>query len=102
LLQLLHKPVAKETQRIHRSWRVAFRFLVTTMWTLLPLAGEKINSLQFLGIVTGTCYMCLFLEIYGQAPAGSKVVEWKDDWDTGYEEVHGGDRRMIRTIYGCF
>jgi hypothetical protein len=70
------------------------------MWTLLPLA--QANSLHFLSIITGTCYAVLFLEIWGQSPVGANSFEWKNDWETGYEEVRGGDHRMIRTIYGFF
>lgn len=58
--------------------------------------------MRFLGVITGSCYLCLFLEVYGQSPAGSKSFEWKNDWEYGYDEVHGGDHRMIRTIYGFF
>jgi hypothetical protein len=101
MLQLLHKPV-KHPQRIRRAWRVLFRFVNTTIWTLLPLAEDGINSLVFLSIITGSSYMCLLVEIYGQCPKGSPLFEWKTDWVDGYEEVHGGDDRMIRTIYGAF
>ena len=76
--------------------------LVTLMWTLLPLAGDRLNSLNFLAVITGSCYAVLFLEIWGQSPVGSKSFEWKDDGEDGYEEVPGGDHRMIRTIYGLF
>jgi hypothetical protein len=100
-LQLLHKPV-KHPQRIPRVWRVAFRLVNTTVWTLLPLAEESINSLALLSIITGSRYLCLVVEIYGQCPKGAPTFEWKNDWENGYEEIHGGDNRMIRTIYGAF
>ena len=102
LLQLLHKP-ERITPRIARRWRVAGRFGTCLTWAMLPFAKDNLNSLNLLSIVTGTLYLCLFVEIYGQGPKGSLVFSWKNDWDTGgYEEVHGGNRRMIRTIYGFF
>jgi len=101
LLQLLHKP-AKEPQKIRRSWRLLFRFGVTTMWVMLPLAGDSLNSLQLIAIITGSCYLMLFIELYGQAPKESKMVDWYNEGEEGYEQVHGGDHRFIRTIYGIF
>jgi hypothetical protein len=101
-LQLLHKS-EKYNPRITRRWRVAARFGTCLIWAMLPFAQEKLNSLALLSIVTGTLYLCLFVEIYGQSPKGSLVFSWKSDWDTGgYEQVHGGNKRMIRTIYGFF
>ena len=101
VLQLLHKP-EKVTPRIKRTWRVGCRFIICTSWTLLPLAASALSSLNFLSIITGSCYLCLFIEVYGQSPKGSMIFDWKDDWDDGYREVHGGDHRMIRTVYGFF
>lgn len=98
---MLHKP-EKIEPRIPRQYRVGFRFITTLMWTLLRLAKDRLNSVRFLGIITGSCYLCLFLEVYGQSPVGSKMFESKNDWEDGYQEVHGGDHRMIRTIYGFF
>ena len=98
-LQLLHKG-AKYKPRIRRRWRLGFRCLINVTWVILPLSG--VNSLYFLSIITATCYLILFLEIWGQSPAGSTSFQWKDDWDDGFQEVHGGDHRMIRTIYGFF
>lgn len=82
--------------------RLLIRFGITTMWVLLPLAGDKINSVQFLGIITASCYLSLFMEIYGQSPKDAKLFEWDNEGDEGYEQVHGGDHRYIRTIYGVF
>jgi hypothetical protein len=101
LLQLLHKP-AKEPQKIRRSWRLWFRFGVTTMWVMLPLARDSLNSLQLIAIITGSCYLMLFIEVYGQAPKELKMVDWYNEREEGYEQVHGGDHRFIRTIYGIF
>jgi hypothetical protein len=101
-LQMLHKP-EKIPVRIKREWRVLYRFFTAVVWSLLPLAGEKLDSLRYLSIITGTAYLCLFLEVFGQSPKGSTVLDWKNDWDTdGYQELHGGGHRMIRTIYGFF
>ena len=101
LLQLLHKP-EKIKRKISRKYRLVLRFVVTLTWALLPLAGTNLNSFELLGIVTSTAYLCLLTEVYGQSPVGSKIFLWKNDWETGYEEVRGGERRWIRTIYGCF
>jgi hypothetical protein len=101
LLQLLHKP-AKEPQKIRRLWRLLFRFGVTTMWVMLPLARDNLNSLQLIAIITGSCYLMLFIEVYGQAPKELKMVDWYNEGEEGYEQVHGGDHRFIRTIYGVF
>src|SRR5271169_6871967 len=43
LLQLLHKP-EKVKRKIGRKYRLILRFLVTSMWSLLPLAGTNLNS----------------------------------------------------------
>src|SRR5271170_1362500 len=99
---MLHKP-EKIPVRIPRQWRVLYRFGTSIIWSLLPLAGNNLDSLRYLSIITGTAYLCLFIEVFGQSPKGSKIFGWKNDWDRdGYREMRGSDRRMIRTIYGFF
>ena len=101
LLQLLHKP-HKISQRIELRWRILIRFATTISWCFLPLAKANLNSVNLMAIITGSCYICLFVEIYGQDPVGSNIFEWKNDWHNGYNEVDGGDYRMLRTMYGHF
>lgn len=68
---------------------------------MLPFAN--LNSVALLSVIVGLLYLCLFVEIYGQSPKDSMIWSWKNDWDRGgYERVPGGNKRMIRTIYGFF
>lgn len=67
----VHKDWA--TLRISKKYRLAGRFIVAIIIAFLPLAGDRLNSLQLVGIVTGLIIFVLGLELWFAACRKNKL-----------------------------
>lgn len=72
----MNKHVRRPTQRIHKPWRLLFRFVVALIWVLLPLA-KKLNSLDLIAITSFMITLVLAVEIYGMSCTDESFFEKK-------------------------
>lgn len=86
----LHRDVA--TQRIKKKNRLAYRIVVALVWILLPLAGDKLNSLQLVSITAGMTVSVLAVDIYGTSCRCDSFFSFRKDCKQCYTA------RMIPTV----
>jgi low temperature requirement protein LtrA len=67
VISLTHTFKTIPSVRLRRPFRLAIRFLVAIAILLLPLAGERLNSLQLVATTTGLVVLVLCVELSGSA-----------------------------------
>ncbi|ORY18017.1 bacterial low temperature requirement A protein-domain-containing protein [Clohesyomyces aquaticus] len=65
-------------RRLGKNKCLLFRFLVSIIIILLPLAKEHLNSLELIATTTGLVLFVLFLELVGATLAGQNIL-WDSD-----------------------
>ena len=102
LIQLSHEGPPprhhKLHQRLTREVRLGYRFVIGILWILLPLAGDKLNSLQLLLVVFFTAFSLVFIEVYGRSFVGENLVSLHPMRDEDYIEILSGDEKMLKAI----
>ena len=100
VIQLAHEGPPRILQehkvRIARKWRLLYRALVGLSWILIPIAGNSLNSLNLLMVYAITQYSVVLVELYGRSFQGENMFSLQKVSDDDYEEVIGGDERMMR------
>lgn len=68
-----HKEI--ETLRLKKRWRLCGRFLVAVVIICLPLAEDRLDSLELVGIVTVLVVFCLGLELWASSCCKERLME---------------------------
>jgi hypothetical protein len=64
----IHKKIPGE--RITKHWRLLLRFIVSIILILLPLAGDRLNSLELVSTTTGLVVLVLGFDLFGSTCVG--------------------------------
>ena len=67
VISLTHVHLASRYLNIRKRYRLAFRGAVCLIILLLPLAGDRLNSLQLIGLVTALLWLVIGVETWGNA-----------------------------------
>jgi len=67
VISLTHVHLDSRYLNLRKRYRLAFRGAVCLIILLLPLAGDKLNSLQLIGLVTALLWLVIGVETWGNA-----------------------------------
>ena len=65
LISLSHDHKDLPGLRFRKRYRLAIRFLCSVVIIVLPTAGDGLNSLDLIAVVTGMVVLSLFVELWG-------------------------------------
>jgi low temperature requirement protein LtrA len=83
VISLTHTYKTMADIRLGKPYRVALRFAASVAILLLPLAKERLNSLQLVATTTGIMLVVLIMELLGSSCMQVKFLgfNWKGHWE---------------------
>ncbi|KAL9110919.1 MAG: hypothetical protein Q9227_004534 [Pyrenula ochraceoflavens] len=72
----VHKTI--EHARLKKHPRLRFRVIISIIIVCLPIAGDRLSSVDLVAIVAGLVVLQVFLEVYGLSCTGDRF--WTNGW----------------------